>query len=102
MKNGSKMTKDQLNKLIRKELHEISYRQFTKEAKSRNSKEAVHKALKEVKQRLKEVNRLIEYTSRMKNELMEEGGDVAWKFNEMSIQQINEAIKEIYKKSKTL
>lgn len=97
-KNGNK----KLDNLVKEVLNEITYRQFTKEAKSRNSKEAVHKALKEIKKRLNEVNRLVEFTTKMKNELVEGGSDIAWRHSEKSVQQINETIKEIYKKSKNL
>lgn len=96
-KSGSK-----LDKMVHEILNEITYRQFTKEAKSRNSKEAVHKALKEIKKRLKEVDRLVEFTTKMKNELLEAGNDIQWRHSEKNVQQINEAIKQIYKKSKNL
>src|ERR1043166_7923519 len=59
--------KENIKKTIEKELlQEGSYSQFKKDIKFRTKSEQLAKAVREVKTKLNEINRLVEYTSRMK------------------------------------
>jgi hypothetical protein len=80
----------------------ISYGKFKTESKTRSKSEALHKAVKEVKKRVSEINRLMEYTNRMRNEL-NEGGDLKYsRFTENAINQISTMVAELYGNVKKL
>jgi hypothetical protein len=101
-KNGK--VQEVLTKLIKQELlNEVTYNKFRNNVSTRTKPEQLHKAIKEVKRRLQEVNKLVEYTSRMKSELSEsEEGIKHWKNTEKSIMQISEMAKGISCKVKKL
>lgn len=83
-------------------LNEISYNKFKNESKTRSKQEQLHKAVKEVKKRVYEIDRLMEYTNRMKNEL-NEGGDLKYsQFTERAINQISEMVTKLYGNVKKL
>jgi len=52
-------------------LKEGRYTQFKKQTSKRPPREQLHMAIKEIQMKLDEVNKLIDYTSKMKNELRE-------------------------------
>lgn len=99
---------ENLDCLIRKQLSEVkninineSYNKFRKNIKSRTSQEQLKTAVYEIKRKLKEVNRLLEYTTQMKQELSENEGSVKnWKTIEKSIKHITENAISILRKIK--
>ncbi len=61
---------ESLLKIIEQELlNEVTYSKFKKDVKFRTKSEQLHKAIREVKRKLSEIDRIVEYTSRMKQEL---------------------------------
>lgn len=84
-------------------LSEVSYSKFKKEVKNRTKSESLHKAVKEIKSRFQEIDRLLEYTQRMKVELNEEGdGGNYWKKTEKYISEISEVSVSIGNRLKNL
>ena len=68
--NIEKIKEMKLNDMIDQGiLNEVSYGKFKKEVTFRTKSEQLHKAIREVKRKLSEIDRIVEYTSRMKQEL---------------------------------
>lgn len=88
------------NKLIRKglkqenSLNESRYNQFKKSKVSPKPKDILHKAIKEIQFKLDEVNRLIEFTTRIKGELCEGDQEIEY------LKRTKDSIRKIYKKLK--
>jgi hypothetical protein len=79
------------------------YARFRNESKTRTKPEQFHSAVKQVKQKVNEINRLFEYMNRLQSELSEsEGGLKYKKYTEKSIQQIKESTKSLFLKSTKL
>jgi hypothetical protein len=79
------------------------YSQFRNETKTRTKPEQFHSAVKQVKQKVNEINRLFEYMNRLQSELSEsEGGLKYKKYTKKSIQQIKESTKSLFLKSTKL
>jgi hypothetical protein len=99
-----KMYKESLQKLIEQELlNEVTYSKFKKDVKHRTKSEQLHKAIREVKRKLMEIDRIVEYTSRMKQELSEdEGGISYWKATQSNIGKISEMVNQLNNKIKNL
>jgi len=93
-----------LKKLIKQELlNEVTYSKFKKDVKHRTKSEQLHKAIREVKRKLQEIDRIVEYTSRMKQELSEdEGGISYWKATQNNIGRISEMVNQLNNKIKNL
>jgi hypothetical protein len=93
-----------LIKLIEQELlNEVTYSKFKKDVKHRTKSEQLHKAIREVKKKLQEIDRIVEYTSRMKQELSEdEGGISYWKATQNNIGKISEMVSHLNNKIKNL
>ena len=93
-----------LQELIKQELlNEVTYSKFKKEVKHRTKSEQLHKAIREVKRKLAEIDRIVEYTSRMKQELSEdEGGLSYWKATQNNIGKISEMVNHLNNKIKNL
>lgn len=98
------VNESQLQKLIKQTLlKEASYGQFKKEVKFRSKNEMLHKGIKTVKSKLQEVDRIVEYMSRMKQELSEnEDGLQYWDKTKQSINKIQEIVEALNNKIKTL
>jgi len=78
------------------------YARFRNETKTRTKPEQFHQAVKEVKKKVNEINRLFEYMDRLKSEL-NEGEELKYKkYTEKSIQQIKESTKQLFFKSTKL
>jgi len=78
------------------------YAQFKNSTKTRTKPEQYHSAVKEVKKKVNEINRLFEYMDRLKSEL-NEGEEVKYKkYTEKAIQQIKEQTKSLFFKSTKL
>jgi hypothetical protein len=102
-KKHKKLEEMKLNDIIEKELlNEVTYHQFKKDTQNRTKAEQLHKAIKEVKKKIQEINRIVEYTSRMKQELNEEGGINYWKATSNSVGQIAEMVNNLNNKIKDL
>jgi hypothetical protein len=95
---------ESLKELIKQELlNEVTYSKFKKDVKHRTKSEQLHKAIREVKRKLMEIDRIVEYTSRMKQELSEdEGGISYWKATQNNIGKISEMVNHLNNKIKNL
>jgi len=92
-----------LNDIIEQELlNEVTYSKFKSEVKFRTKSEQLHKAIREVKRKLAEIDRIVEYTSRMKQELSEEGGINYWKATQKNVATISEMVNQLNNKIKNL
>ena len=98
----NKMKKDELKQLINKTiLQEIQMRDFKKNVKYRTKGEQLNTALKEIKKHINEVNKLVTYTSKLKEELTE-GNESYWKASNKALSQISETLNHIGNKVKNL
>jgi hypothetical protein len=95
---------ESLINIIKEELlNEVTYHSFKNEVKFRTKNEQLHKAIREVKRKLMEIDRIVEYTSRMKQELSEgEEGLKYWKKTESNIATISEMVNHLNNKIKNL
>jgi hypothetical protein len=95
--------KESLLNIIEKELiNEVTYGKFKKDVKFRTKSEQLHKAIREVKRKLAEIDRIVEYTSRMKQELSEDGGINYWKATQKNVATISEMVNQLNNKIKNL
>ena len=95
--------KESLIDIIEKELiNEVTYGKFKKDVKHRTKSEQLHKAIREVKKKLAEIDRIVEYTSRMKQELSEDGGINYWKATQKNVATISEMVNQLNNKIKNL
>jgi hypothetical protein len=84
-------------------LNEVTYNKFKNEVKFRTKNEQLHKAIREVKRKLSEIDRIVEYTSRMKQELSEgEEGMNYWKKTQNNLSTISEMVDILNNKIKNL
>jgi hypothetical protein len=95
---------ESVNTIVKEELlNESSYNRFKKEVSFRTKSEQLHKAIREVKRKLAEIDRIVEYTSRMKQELSEgEDGIKYWKATERNVATISEMVNHLNNKIKNL
>jgi hypothetical protein len=95
---------ESLNSIVKEELlNESSYNKFKKEVTFRTKSEQLHKAIREVKRKLAEIDRIVEYTSRMKQELSEgEEGVKYWKATQNNVSRISEMVNHLNNKIKNL
>jgi hypothetical protein len=100
-KNES-MNETLLNIIDQELLNEVTYGKFKKDVKFRTKSEQLHKAIREVKRKLQEIDRIVEYTSRMKQELSEEGGVNYWKATQKNVATISEMVNQLNNKIKNL
>ena len=85
-----------------KETLQEGYAQFRNETKQRSKPDQFHQAVKQVKRKMSEINRLFEYMDRLKTELSE-GEDLKYKkYTENALQQIKENAKKLFFKSTKL
>jgi hypothetical protein len=89
--------------IIKQELlSEATYKQFKKEVKFRTKAEQLHKAMREVKRKLSEIDRIVEYTTRMKQELSENDGGAYWGRTEKAVHSIAEMVSRLNNKINNL
>jgi len=95
---------ESITNIVKEELlNEVTYHKFKNEVKFRTKNEQLHKAIREVKRKLMEIDRIVEYTSRMKQELSEgEEGLKYWKKTESNIATISEMVNHLNNKIKNL
>jgi hypothetical protein len=92
-----------LNVIKQELLNEVTYHKFKNEVKFRTKNEQLHKAIREVKRKLMEIDRIVEYTSRMKQELSEgEEGVKYWKATQKNVATISEMVNQLNNKIKNL
>jgi len=85
-----------------KETLQEGYAKFRNETKMRSKPDQFHQAVKQVKQKMNEINRIFEYVDRLKSELSE-GEDLKYKkYTENAFQQIKESAKALFLKSTKL
>jgi hypothetical protein len=99
-----KHIKENIQNIIKEEiLKEGTYSKFKNEVKLRSKNEMLHKAIKEVKRKLMEIDRIVEYTSMMKQELSEgEEGLNYWKATTNNVSRIAEMVNELNLKIQNL
>jgi len=86
-----------------KNLNEARYSTFKKEVKTRTPQQQLHEGVKAIQRRLDEINRLVEFTTRMKDELKENNeGIIYLERTCKSLNKINEKIQEINTKINNL
>ena len=94
---------ESIQDIIKEELlSEGTYKQFKKEIKFRTKAEQLHKAMREVKRKLSEIDRIVEYTQRMKQELSEGDGVQYWGKTEKAVAQISEMVNHLNNKINNL
>ena len=102
--NKKSAMQESLINIIKEELlNEVTYHKFKNEVKFRTKNEQLHKAIREVKRKLSEIDRIVEYTSRMKQELSEgEEGVKYWKATQKNVATISEMVNQLNNKIKNL
>jgi hypothetical protein len=94
---------ESLIKLIQEELlNESAYNKFKNDVKHRTKSEQLHKAIREVKRKLQDIDRIVEYTQRMKQELSEGDGIQYWARTEKAVSAISEMVNRLNNKIKNL
>ena len=83
-------------------LKEETYKQFKSEVKHRTKAEQLHKAMREVKRKINEIDRIVDYTQRMKQELSEGDGVAYWGRTEKAVAQIAEMVNHLTNKINNL
>lgn len=84
-------------------INEVRYSQFKKQSKTRTPQEQLHIGVKEIQRKLDEINKLVEFTTRMKTELKGDADEMNYlKRTHNSLFKINEKITEINNKIKGL
>lgn len=92
-----------LQDIIKEELlNEATYKQFKSEVKHRTKAEQLHKAMREVRKKINEIDRLVDYTQRMKQELSEGDGVQYWNRTEKAVSQISEMVNHLNTKINNL
>ena len=86
---------------VKEEIQE-GYAQFRNATKTHSKPDQFHQAVKEIKKKMSEINRIFEYVDRLKTELSE-GEDLKYKkYTENAFQQIKESAKSLFLKSTKL
>jgi hypothetical protein len=85
------------------QLNEVRYSQFKTQSKTRAPQEQLHMGVKEIYRKLDEINKLVEFTTRMKTELKGDAEEMNFlKRTHNSLFKINEKIQSINDKIKGL
>ena len=101
--NKKSAMQESLNDIIEQELlNEVTYNRFKNEVKYRTKAEQLHKAIREVKRKLQEIDRIVEYTQRMKTELSEGDGIQYWNRTNKAVATISEMVNHLNNKIKNL
>lgn len=78
-----------------------SYSKFKNQTKTRGKSDQFHQAIKEVKKKVLEINKMYEYVSRLKEELSEGEAGLEYKMHtEKALHKIKEMVSELNKKIK--
>lgn len=90
--------------LYEEDLEEINenYNQFRNKTKTRSGQDQFHQAIREVKKKMAEAGKILEYAERLKNELNEGGEPLKYKrHTEGALAQIKESVVNLYRKVKS-
>ena len=91
-----------VNLVLKKGSINEGYAQFRNETKMRSKPDQFHQAVKQIKKKMNEINRIFEYVDRLKTELSE-GEDLKYKkYTENAFTQIKESAKQLFLKSTKL
>jgi hypothetical protein len=99
---GKTLTMQDYNKIVSKSLNETRYNQFKKQTEIVKPSTQMHVALKEVKKRLQEVNKIANYTGKLKTELSETNNVQYNKRTESIVNQLMNELKTLYKNIKEI
>lgn len=78
-----------------------NYSRFKNETKTRGKADQFHQAIREVKKRVYEINKVFEYVNRLKEELNEDGEGLKYKkHTEAAVSKIKEMVSELNTKMK--
>ena len=97
-----KETVEKVKALMAKELTNENYSRFRNETKTRSKSEQYHKAILEVKKRTNELNKLLEYAIRLKEEINQVDEIKSSRHTLNALDKVTETIKEVYIKAKKL
>lgn len=87
---------------VEEEVINENYNRFRNSTKTRPKQDQFHQAVKEVKKKIAEANKLMEYVDRLKNELNEGGDSLKYKKHTTNaLSQIKESVVNLYKKVKS-
>ena len=90
-------------KEVKNELNEVRYSRFKKEAKLRTPTEQIHRAVKEIRQRMNEMLKIVGHTERMKNELKQSNEGMSYlKRTRNALSNISEKLTELNNRIKGL
>lgn len=85
------------------QLNEVRYSQFKNETKNRTPQQQLHEGVKKIQRNLDEINKLVEFVTRMKNELKGDASNIDYlKRTHNSLFKINDKIQQINNKIKDL
>lgn len=101
---GKQMKSIDVDMLWKEALEESrAYSQFKKEAAMRSKPDQLHQAAKMIQHKLQEVEKLLEFTSQMRNDLSEGETTVEYKHNTKKVfERIHSKVVEVYTKVKGL
>ena len=89
--------------LLRSQLQEVRYSRFKKEAKLRTPTEQIHRAVREIRQRMNEMLKIVGHTERMKNELKQSNEGMSYlKRTKNALGSISEKLQELTNRIKGL
>ena len=84
-------------------INEVRYSRFKKEAKLRTPTEQIHRAVKEIRQRMNEMLKIVGHTERMKNELKQSNEGMSYlKRTRNALSNISEKLTELNNRIKGL
>ena len=87
----------------RDDLQEVRYSRFKKEAKLRTPTEQIHRAVREIRQRMNEMLKIVGHTERMKNELKQSNKGMSYlKRTKNALGSISEKLQELTNRIKGL
>ena len=90
-------------KKIEEQLNEVSYSKFKNEAKNRTPQQQLHEGVKKIQRNLDEINKLVEFVTRMKTELKGDADQMNYlKRTHNALFKINTRIQDINNKIKGL
>lgn len=102
--SGKTLLMADYNKIVNppEELNESRYSQFKKQTEVVKSSTQMQRAIKEIKRKLQEVNKIAEYTTRLKAELSENNSVEYNKRTELVVNQLMKEIASLYKNLKQI
>ena len=90
-------------KEVKNELNEVRYSRFKKEAKLRTPTEQIHRAVKEIRQRMNEMLKIVGHTERKKSELKQSNEGMSYlKRTRNALSNISEKLTELNNRIKGL